>query len=78
MVDSLLSGVAIPMTLNLVPEILMVLPTVYLFSLAYDLLSTATFALVCEAVKVLPVVIFDVASGPRSWWVTSTPATSSC
>ncbi len=65
------------MTVYLVPEILKVLPTAYLFSLAYDLLTTATFASVCVAVKVLPEVIFEVASGPRPWSVTSTPATES-
>ncbi len=73
--DSLLSGVAIPMTVYLVPEIVRVPPTVFLFSLAYDALSTAAFVSVWDAVKVRPVVIFEVASGPRSWWVTSTPAT---
>ncbi len=73
--DSLLLGVAMPMTVNLVPEIEKVEPTLYFFDLAYDALTTATFALVCAVVNVLPVVIFEVDSGPSAWSVTSMPAT---
>lgn len=73
--ESPLSAVATPTMENFVPEMVTVLPTARLFSLAYALSTTATAASVSVLLNVRPVVILDEVSGPSAGAATSVPNT---
>src|SRR3954454_14964431 len=70
-----LSAVAIPTILYFTLLIVTVEPTLYFFSLAYAESATSTLALVSDALKVRPLVIFEEVSGPIADSVTSVPYT---
>src|SRR3954454_22072326 len=70
-----LSAVAIPTILYFTLLIVTVEPTLYFFFLAYAESATSTLALVSDALKVRPLVIFEEVSGPIADSVTSVPYT---